>query len=203
MSEVTGKDLIEMGFSPAPWFGEALREFGERRLSRSQAARVAQGYVDRIAAAEAARAARERPLHATPPDWRVNITAETEAEQANLDAVLRSFDLLVRTPTVETGAVMPDACPAGPDGTIPVGGVIAARDAIHPGMHSAGIDARFFCGRIDVSELPSAYKSADRVRADMARFGLADVVDEIRPHGAIMAGDWEADAPWRRKGGAA
>lgn len=473
MTDVTGKDLIEMGFAPAPWFGEALREITERRLSRSQAARIAQGYVDRIAAAEAARAARERPLHATPPDWRLNITAESEAEQANLDAVLRSFELLVRTPTVETGAVMPDACPAGPDGTIPVGGVIAARDAIHPGIHSAdiccslfatvferagpaevldaihaathfgpggrprhaeiplpvelrermdadpmlsngkirarvrsdfgtqgdgnhfafvgrseatgktvlvthhgsrgpgallfkagmeiaerfrrelspetlpqnawiparsaegaaywvalqlirdwtrashqalhdaalialrdtvadrfwnehnfvfretdggdgdlfwhakgatpihapllpdltgpqilplnmaqpilliggarngrnlgfaphgagrnlsrtahkretghrtpeeafaaetaGIDARFFCGRIDVSELPSAYKSADRVRADMARFGLADVVDEIRPHGAIMAGDWEADAPWRRKRGA-
>ncbi|PTX52394.1 hypothetical protein IQ03_01353 [Gemmobacter caeni] len=112
MSDVSGKDLIEMGFAPAPWFGEALREITERRLSLSQAARIAQGYVDRIAAAEAARAARERPLHATPPDWRLNITSESEA-----------------------------------------------------------------------------------------RFGLANVVDEIRPHGAIMAGDWEADAPWRRKRG--
>lgn len=472
MSDVTGKDLIGMGFAPGPWFGDALREIGERRLSRSQAARVAQGFVDRIVTAEAERVARERPLHATPPTWRVNITAESDAERANMEAVLRSFELLVQTPTVETGAVMPDACPAGPEGTIPVGGVIAARDAIHPGMHSAdiccslfatvferagpaevldavhavahfgpggrprhaemplpvelrerldadpmlsngkikarirsdlgssgdgnhfvycgiseatgktvlvthhgsrgpgallykagmeiaerfrqeispetrpqnawiparspegvaywaalqlvrdwtrashqalhdaalialrdtvadrfwnehnfvfreadggdgdlfwhakgatpihspllpdltgpqilplnmaqpilliegtrndrnlgfaphgagrnlsrtahkraadhltpeqafaaetaGIDARFFCGRIDVSELPSAYKSADRVRADMARFGLANVVDEIRPYGAIMAGDWEADAPWRRKRG--
>jgi len=34
---------------------------------------------------------------------------------------------------------MPDACPAGPVGTIPVGGVAAARDAIIPGMHSADI----------------------------------------------------------------
>ena len=472
MSDVTGKDLIEMGFDPAPWFGEALQEIAGRRLSRSQAARVAQAHVDRIAKAEAARAARERPLHATAPQWRLNITAESEAEQENLDAVQRTFELLVRTPTVETGAVMPDACPAGPEGTIPVGGVIAARDAIHPGMHSAdiccslfatvfekaspaevldavhavahfgpggrprhaemplplelrerldadpmlsngkikamirshystsgdgnhfvscgiseatgktvlvthhgsrgpgaqlykagmaiaerfrqeispetlpqnawiparseegvaywaalqlirdwtkashqvlhdaaliavrdtvadrfwnehnfvfrekdggdgdlfwhakgatpihtgllpdvtgpqilplnmaqpilliegarndrnlgfaphgagrnlsrtahkrtrehltpeqvfaeetaGIDARFFCGRIDVSELPSAYKDAERVRADMARFGLANVVDEIRPYGSIMAGDWEADAPWRRKRG--
>jgi RNA-splicing ligase RtcB len=472
MSDVTGKDLIKMGFSPSPWFGEALREIGERRLSLSQAAPVAQRYVDDVAKSEAERRARERPLHATAPDWRLNITAESEAEQANLDAVMRSFELLVRTPTVETGAVMPDACPAGPEGTIPVGGVIAARDAIHPGMHSAdiccslfatvfekasptevmeaifaathfgpggrprhaemplppelrerldadpmlsngkirakirsdmgtqgdgnhfsyvgrseatgktvlvthhgsrgpgamlykagieiaerfrqeispetlpqnawiparseegvaywaalqlirewtkashqalhdvaltavrdtvmdrfwnehnfvfreedggdgdlfwhakgatpihtpllpdvtgpqilplnmaqpilliegtrnarnlgfaphgagrnlsrtahkrvkehltpeqafaqetaGIDARFFCGKIDVSELPSAYKDADRVRADMARFGLANVVDEIRPYGAIMAGDWEMDAPWRRKKG--
>lgn len=37
MTDVTGKDLIEMGFAPAPWFGEALREITERRLSRSQA----------------------------------------------------------------------------------------------------------------------------------------------------------------------
>jgi len=79
MSEVTGKDLIVMGFIPAPWFGEALRENEKRRLTLSQAARV---------------------------------------------------------------------------------------------------------------------------RGDMSRFGLADVVDEIRPFGTIMAGDFEADAPWRRKKGA-
>jgi RNA-splicing ligase RtcB len=35
---------------------------------------------------------------------------------------------------------MPDACPAGAaPGTIPVGGVVAAENAIHPGMHSADI----------------------------------------------------------------
>ena len=34
---------------------------------------------------------------------------------------------------------MPDACPAGPPGTIPVGGVVATKNAIHPGMHSADI----------------------------------------------------------------
>jgi RNA-splicing ligase RtcB len=62
-----------------------------------------------------------------------------------------------------------------------------------------GIDARFFCGRIDVSELPSAYKDADRVQADMERFALCEVVDRIRPYGAIMAGDHEFDAPWKKK----
>jgi hypothetical protein len=35
---------------------------------------------------------------------------------------------------------MPDACPAGhAPGTIPVGGVVAAKEALHPGMHSADI----------------------------------------------------------------
>ena len=64
---------------------------------------------------------------------------------------------------------------------------------------TAGIDARFWSGHIDVSELPSAYKRAATVRAQMARYGLAEVVDEILPHGCIMAGDWERDAPWRRR----
>lgn len=61
------------------------------------------------------------------------------------------------------------------------------------------IDARFFCGKIDVSELPSAYKDAASVRAQIERFGLAEVIDEVIPHGSIMAGDWEHDAPWRKK----
>src|SRR3546814_2311088 len=47
---------------------------------------------------------------------------------------------LMRVPTIVAGAVLPDACPAGSaPGTIPVGGVAAAKNAIHPGMHSADI----------------------------------------------------------------
>jgi tRNA-splicing ligase RtcB (3'-phosphate/5'-hydroxy nucleic acid ligase) len=64
---------------------------------------------------------------------------------------------------------------------------------------TAGIDARFFCGVPDVSELPGAYKSAASVRAQIAEFGLAEVVDTIEPIGSIMAGDWQRHAPWRRK----
>lgn len=63
---------------------------------------------------------------------------------------------------------------------------------------TAHIDARFFCGRIDVSELPSAYKNADAVRSQIGHYGLAEIVDEVLPYGSIMAGDWEYDAPWRR-----
>ncbi|BCB22050.1 RtcB family protein [Bosea sp. ANAM02] len=62
-----------------------------------------------------------------------------------------------------------------------------------------GLDCRFFCGRPDISELPSAYKSAASVRRQIEHFGLAEVVDEVLPYGSIMAGDWEVDAPWRRR----
>jgi tRNA-splicing ligase RtcB (3'-phosphate/5'-hydroxy nucleic acid ligase) len=64
---------------------------------------------------------------------------------------------------------------------------------------TAGIDARFFCGNPDVSELPGAYKSAAVVRRQIAEFGLAEIVDTIEPVGSIMAGDWQRDAPWRKK----
>ncbi|MFN3499475.1 MAG: RtcB family protein, partial [Pannonibacter indicus] len=62
-----------------------------------------------------------------------------------------------------------------------------------------GLDARFFCGKPDVSELPGAYKSAASVRAQIAEYGLAEVVDEVIPFGCIMAGDWQKDAPWRKR----
>ena len=62
-----------------------------------------------------------------------------------------------------------------------------------------GLDVRFFYDRPDVSESPLAYKSADQVRAQIERFGLADVIGLIMPKGCIMAGDY--DKPWMRKTG--
>jgi tRNA-splicing ligase RtcB (3'-phosphate/5'-hydroxy nucleic acid ligase) len=66
-------------------------------------------------------------------------------------------------------------------------------------QQTQGIDARYFCGIPDLSELPGAYKNADNVRAQIAEYGLAEVVDTIEPVGSIMAGDWQQDAPWRKK----
>lgn len=68
-----------------------------------------------------------------------NIVSDHPDEQDNIQKVRETMTEVMRTPTVESGAVMPDACPAGPVGTIPVGGVVATRNAIHPGMHSADI----------------------------------------------------------------
>ncbi len=62
---------------------------------------------------------------------------------------------------------------------------------------TAGIDARFFTGIPDPTELPSGYKNAAEVKRQIEHFGLAEIVDEVIPHGCIMAGDWEQQAPWR------
>lgn len=37
------------------------------------------------------------------------------------------------------------------------------------------------------------------MRRQIETFGLAEIVDEVMPYGSIMAGDWEQDAPWRKK----
>ncbi len=66
-------------------------------------------------------------------------------------------------------------------------------------QETKGLDIRFFSEHIDISELPSAYKNARNVKAQMKAFGLGEVVDEILPYGCIMAGDWQIDAPWRKK----
>ena len=62
-----------------------------------------------------------------------------------------------------------------------------------------GLDVRFFSKEIDITELPSAYKNAQNVREQMEEFELGKVVDEVLPYGCIMAGDWQKNAPWRKR----
>jgi hypothetical protein len=52
-----------------------------------------------------------------------------------------------------------------------------------------GLDVRFHAGGVDASELPSSYKNADAVVAQIKSYGLAEIVDYIDPYGCIMAGD--------------
>jgi tRNA-splicing ligase RtcB len=128
---ITGRDLIDWGYTPGPWFARAL------------AAANAGGEDPRAVVARFAPppAAPTLSLHAADAlVARMNIRAESEEEAANVAAVEAHMRVLLRTPTLVAGAVMPDACPAGSaPGTIPVGGVVAAKNAIHPGFHSSDI----------------------------------------------------------------
>lgn len=133
MAKIDGRTLIAWGLEPSPHFGRAIEA--------AKAALAAGGDEEAARAAAAAELVREvRPLqapHAMPHGE--FITPETDVERENLAAVRSTMAVLSRTPTVTATAVMPDACPAGPPGTIPVGGIAAAKGAIHPGMHSADI----------------------------------------------------------------
>lgn len=125
---ITGKDLIDLGFEQGSDLGRALQRVNELGLTGAELA----------AWANENRPAPKLQLQEG-PDFVINLEASNDLEQDNLNAVRDSMAILMRTPTVRAGAVMPDACPAGPKGTIPVGGVVVTENAIHPGMHSADI----------------------------------------------------------------
>jgi tRNA-splicing ligase RtcB len=126
---ITGKNLIALGFTPEPWFADALEYINQHQLNETDMTLYLDQYV----------ALPMLPLHAEPVQFHINIKAENENEAENVEKVIETMNLLMRTPTVVGGSIMPDACPAGKVGTIPVGGVVATRNAIHPGMHSADI----------------------------------------------------------------
>ncbi|MEL7543475.1 MAG: RtcB family protein [Pseudomonadota bacterium] len=137
---LTGKDLIDMGYEPGAWFKTALLEANERNLSGG----MLRSFLD------AQKPAAKLPLRDGLTFHR-NIRAETEHEMANVAKVDETMIELCRTPTLTEAAVMPDACPAGSVGTIPVGGIAVAEGAIHPGMHSADI-----CCSVMITEYPEA-----------------------------------------------
>jgi RNA-splicing ligase RtcB len=134
---ITGKTLIDWGYAPGPWFAAAIAAAEAARRSGADEEAI-RAVVDRLAPAPPPRAVPLRERGSLP--HRINIRAADAHEAENVAAVEQHMRELMRVPTIVAGAVMPDACPSGAaPGTIPVGGVIAAKDAIHPGMHSADI----------------------------------------------------------------
>lgn len=131
MSQITGKTLIEWGFSPGPWFGQAIKMANEL-ADRGDRIEQIKGAV----ATFEPELPPEIPLRTNGIPFNVFAQADNEIEQQNINGVIQAMDALVRVPTVEKAVVMPDACPAG---IIPVGGVVATKDAIHPGFHSADV----------------------------------------------------------------
>jgi RNA-splicing ligase RtcB len=82
---------------------------------------------------------------------------------------------------------MPDACPTGKPGVIPVGGVAVAKNAIHPGMHSADICCSVMLtdfGKtdpkliLDTAHSVTHFGPGGRSREDQFRFPM-DLLEEI------------------------
>jgi tRNA-splicing ligase RtcB len=127
--KITGKTLIDLGFKSGKWFAEALIYANENQLEGEELT----DYLATVC-----------PPPTIEPfekgaDFFINIQAENEIEEVNVNQVIDTMKELMRTPTLINGAIMPDACPTGRIGQIPVGGIVAAKNAIHPAMHSADI----------------------------------------------------------------
>lgn len=127
--KIDGNYIVKLGYRPAKWFKEALLYINQNDLNEQQIALYLEQY----------RSPDPLELLTTHAPLHINISAENPMEQENVNQVISTMKTLLRTPTMVAGAIMPDACPTGSNGTIPVGGVAVARKAIHPGMHSADI----------------------------------------------------------------
>lgn len=130
-SMITGQTLIDLGFAPGKWFAGALEHLAEHPLQGKELL----SYLHSVAPAPVLTI----DPYPEPLAYHRNLRAEAENEQDNVEKVFATMDALMTTPTLTAGAVMPDACPTGGIGQIPVGGVVAARNAIHPAMHSADV----------------------------------------------------------------
>lgn len=132
---VTGEHLKDWGHRPGKTFPALLDKANALRAQGYGLVRIRQeleGDKPPVVPTMDLRAPGEVAFHE-------NIDVGHPDEEDNVAKVRETMTELMRVPTIEAGAIMPDACPAGPVGTIPVGGVAAARNAIHPGMHSADI----------------------------------------------------------------
>jgi RNA-splicing ligase RtcB len=178
MTPMSGKDLVAAGIAPGPWFPEAIAE-GNRILASGGTLEQAVAYARGIEGPVTTplRDYSAIPIHA-------NIRAENAMEQANVDKVMATMQKLVRTPVVRSAAVMPDACPAGGPGEIPVGGVVVS-EAIHPGMHSADI-----CCSMAISVVPGTSPKAllDAVQS-VTHFGRGGrrEGDRVSPSRKVLA----------------
>ena len=125
----TGRNIIELGFRQGTWFKEAIQYINDNELESKEI----EDYLKQFKSPDPI------ALHADAIHFYQNIKADNELEEKNVTDVVQTMKTLMRTPTLVNGAIMPDACPTGSQGTIPVGGVVIAKNAIHPGMHSADI----------------------------------------------------------------
>lgn len=131
MKNFTGKNLIDLGYKPAKWFSQVIDYVNKNQIEGDELVEYINGVVASLPTFI-------EPFD-DPIDFHKNIEAKTVDEANNLNSVLSTMDVLMRTPTVVSGAIMPDACPTGEVGQIPVGGVVVTKNAIHPSMHSADI----------------------------------------------------------------
>lgn len=168
---ISGHDLIEWGHTPGAWFGSALQQ-ANARLAAGASLDDVRLMIAALAPPEVA----QLPLQ---PEGaigvRANILPNSAADEANIAGVMRAMAVLARVPTIRAAAVMPDACPAG---IIPVGGVVAAENALHPGLHSADI-----CCSVAFANLGRADPKQVLDRAmEVTHFGWGGRVgDQVQP----------------------
>lgn len=180
MGILSGQDLIEAGWPRGPEFPallQAVRAYEERGVTDP-------AYVIKLLERDFPRpdpkiGPRERAL-----PFAEAIEATSEAEEKNVDSVRRFMRQLMRTPVIEAGAVMPDACPAGgAEAMIPVGGAIEVRNAILPAAHSSDICCSMYATVFRTDDSTSTLLDS---LTEATRFGFGGRKKEDRHHHPVL-----------------
>jgi hypothetical protein len=87
--EFNGNHLIELGYRPAKWFKDAIAHINENHLDEIQI----KEYLEQFKQPELI------PLHETAPEFIINIRAEHENENDNVEKVIRTMNKLMKNLT--------------------------------------------------------------------------------------------------------
>lgn len=136
---ITGKTLIDLGFEPAKWFGEAIEKANRLALN-------GENLVSFLEDVEKENKIETLILRDGPVYHVENITVETTLEKENISSVRKTMEGIMRIPVVVSGLIMPDACPTG-EYSMPVGAVVGSSE-IHPGFHSADVCCSIYATEI-------------------------------------------------------
>ena len=149
MPLISGKDLVEAGWSPGPDFPAILEAAAELESRGIQDPR----YLLKLLERDFSKEDTTIRMRETPIPFSEAIEATCPLDEKNIDAVRRHMNQLLRTPVIESGSIMPDSCPAGSaEATIPVGGAIGVRDAILPAAHSSDICCSMYATLFETGE---------------------------------------------------
>lgn len=163
MKTLKKKDLIEAGWPKGPQLAEMmekLAEYQERGVCDRK-------YLFKLLSRDFGAPEPKVQMREKPAPLAEAIKGETKEEKENVAKVREKMQQLLKVPIIARGAVMPDACPTGPQpAVIPVGGVIAVENAIIPSAHSADICcsmyATFYEARSEVSKELDSLVTATR-----------------------------------------
>jgi len=165
MKILTERKLIDAGYAPGPELARVVR-----RVEGYEARGITEGkYALKLLKRDHGPPAPRPAMRDRPAPLAEAIAPASRDERENVAIVRRQLGQLLRAPGIARGAILPDACPAGPGvATMPVGGAIAVENAIIPSAHSADICCSMFATFYD--ERSGVAKELDAL-ASATRFG--------------------------------
>ena len=177
---INGEDLIEAGWVPGPQFPELLaaaRALEEKGINDP-------AYILKLLDRDFEKADTKLVMRDESLPFSEAIEATCELDETNIAGVRRFMNQLLRTPVIEAGAVMPDACPAGAgEATIPVGGAISVKNAILPAAHSADICCSMYASVFECGESTATMLDA---LTESTRFGFGGRKPEDRVAHSVL-----------------